>query len=32
LSLLGGIAGLGLALGSIEIIKKLSPADVYRFQ
>jgi putative ABC transport system permease protein len=32
LSLLGGIAGLGLALGSIEIIKKLSPAEVYRFQ
>jgi putative ABC transport system permease protein len=32
LSLLGGIAGLGLALGSIEIIKKLSPDDVYRFQ
>jgi len=32
LSLLGGIAGLGLALGSIEIIKKLSPADRYRFQ
>jgi putative ABC transport system permease protein len=32
LSLLGGIAGLGLALGGIEIIKKLSPAEVYRFQ
>ncbi|HEY4815148.1 MAG TPA: ABC transporter permease, partial [Chthoniobacterales bacterium] len=32
LSLLGGIVGLGLALGSIEIIKKLSPDDVYRFQ
>jgi putative ABC transport system permease protein len=32
LSLLGGIAGLVLALGSIEIIRKLSPADVYRFQ
>jgi putative ABC transport system permease protein len=32
LSLLGGIAGLGLALGSIEIIKKLSPADRFRFQ
>jgi len=32
LSFLGGIAGLGLALGSIEIIKKLSPAEVYRFQ
>src|ERR1700678_247526 len=32
LSLLGGIAGLGLAVGSIEIIKKLSPADRYRFQ
>ena len=32
LSLLGGIAGFGLALGSIEIIKKLSPAEVYRFQ
>ena len=32
LSLLGGIAGLVLALGSIEIIRKLSPAEVYRFQ
>jgi putative ABC transport system permease protein len=32
LSLFGGIAGLGLAFGSIEIIKKLSPADVYRSQ
>jgi putative ABC transport system permease protein len=32
LSLLGGVAGFGLALGSIEIIKKLSPAEVYRFQ
>jgi putative ABC transport system permease protein len=32
LSLLGGIAGLGLALGCIEIVKRLSPADVYRFQ
>jgi putative ABC transport system permease protein len=32
LSLLGGIAGLGLALGGIEIIKKLSPTEVYRFQ
>ena len=32
LSFLGGIAGLGLAFGSIEIIKKLSPADVYRSQ
>jgi putative ABC transport system permease protein len=32
LSLLGGIAGLSLALGSIEIIKKPSPADRYRFQ
>jgi putative ABC transport system permease protein len=32
LSFLGGIAGLGLALGSIEIIKKLSPAEVYRLQ
>jgi putative ABC transport system permease protein len=32
LSFLGGTAGLGLAVGSIEIIKKLSPAEVYRFQ
>jgi putative ABC transport system permease protein len=32
LSLLGGIAGLGLALGCIEIVKRLSPAVVYRFQ
>jgi putative ABC transport system permease protein len=32
LALLGGVAGLGLAFGSIEIIKKLSPAEVYRFQ
>jgi putative ABC transport system permease protein len=32
LSLLGGIFGLGLALGIIEIIKKLSPPEVYRFQ
>ena len=32
LSLFGGIAGLGFALGSIEIIKKLSPPEVYRLQ
>ncbi len=32
LSLLGGIAGLGLALGSIELIKKLSPPEIYRIQ
>jgi putative ABC transport system permease protein len=32
LSLSGGIAGLAVALGSIEIIKKLSPVEVYRSQ
>jgi putative ABC transport system permease protein len=32
LSFLGGIAGLGVALLSIEIIKKLSPPGVERFQ
>jgi putative ABC transport system permease protein len=32
LSLLGGIAGLGLALLSVEIIKKLGPSEVERFQ
>jgi putative ABC transport system permease protein len=32
LSILGGIAGLVLALGSIEVIRKLGPAEVYRFQ
>lgn len=32
LSFLGGIAGLGLALGSIEITKKLSPPEIYRLQ
>lgn len=32
LSLLGGIAGLGLAFGCIGIIKKLSPADIDRLQ
>jgi predicted permease len=32
LSLFGGIAGLASAFGSIEVIKKLSPADVYRSQ
>jgi putative ABC transport system permease protein len=32
LSVLGGIAGLGIAFAGIEIIKKLSPADVYRTQ
>jgi putative ABC transport system permease protein len=32
LSLLGGIAGLGLAFGSVEIVKKLSPPEIYRVQ
>jgi putative ABC transport system permease protein len=32
LSLLGGIAGLGFALGTIEIIKKLSRPEIYRLQ
>ncbi|HXM04696.1 MAG TPA: ABC transporter permease [Chthoniobacterales bacterium] len=32
LSFLGGLAGLGLAFGSIELIKKLSPPEIYRIQ
>lgn len=32
LSFLGGIAGLGLAVGIIEIIKQLSPPQIYRVQ
>ena len=32
LSFLGGIAGLGLAVGMIEIIKQLSPPEIYRIQ
>jgi len=32
LSFFGGIAGLGLAFGSIEIIKKLSPPEIYRLR
>jgi putative ABC transport system permease protein len=32
LSLLGGIVGLGIALGSAETIKRLSPPGLYRFQ
>jgi putative ABC transport system permease protein len=32
LSFLGGVAGLGLALCSVEIIKKLSPPEMYRIQ
>jgi putative ABC transport system permease protein len=30
LSFLGGIAGLSLAVGIIEIIKQLSPPEIYR--
>jgi putative ABC transport system permease protein len=32
LSFLGGIVGLGIALGSAETIKRLSPPSLYRFQ
>jgi predicted permease len=32
LSFLGGIVGLGIALGSAETIKRLSPPGLYRFQ
>jgi putative ABC transport system permease protein len=32
LSFVGGIAGLGLAFGDVEIIKKLSPPEIYRVQ
>jgi putative ABC transport system permease protein len=32
LSFLGGMLGLTMAVGSVEIIKKLSPASLYRFQ
>jgi putative ABC transport system permease protein len=32
LSFLGGIAGLSLSLGTIEIIKQLSPPEIYRIQ
>jgi putative ABC transport system permease protein len=32
LSLLGGIAGLGLALFGVEIIKRLSPPEIYGLQ
>jgi putative ABC transport system permease protein len=30
LSFLGGVAGLALAFGSVEIIKQLSPPEIYR--
>ena len=32
LSFLGGIVGVGIALGSAETIKRLSPPSLYRFQ
>ena len=32
LAFLGGIAGLGLALFGVEIIKRLSPPEIYRLQ